>query len=71
MATQMRVIGVYQGEPVLDHVDFETGVKCPNCDTEAGEEDSDHPGSFECLACGFVWSDAPLNIDIEDYRGDR
>ena len=65
----LRVIGVYQGEAVLDYDD--TAIKCPNCDCNAGEEDEDHPGSFSCQACNYTWSDAPLNIDIEDYRGDR
>jgi len=63
------IVGVYKGEMVIDDIDSD--IKCPNCDQKAGEEMTDHPGAFECVACGYFWTDAPRNADMMDWREDR
>jgi predicted RNA-binding Zn-ribbon protein involved in translation (DUF1610 family) len=64
--TKRVVIGVYKGEPILDHEDMNTEIKCPDCGVMAGEQYEDHPLNYVCLACGYEWTDG-----MDDWREDR
>lgn len=67
MVVEARVVGVFEGKPVIDTGE-EFEKTCPECGLVAAEFMVDHEANCICTVCGYQWYEVS---DMPDPREDR